>query len=136
RPAGRLQHLERTDDPLRIARPQARGHLRVAPLQHPMEGCRSDTLRFCAPVRTDLAWNGWDGRQALQQGLEVKPGPADENRQPPLRLRLRQGALGIAHVTPGRISLARRHEAVKCMRYPRLLIRSRPRSQDAQLAVD
>ena len=75
-------------------------------------------------------------RKPLGQRLEVEPGAADQDRHAPGGAHLAQGRLDIREPAPDRIVLRRIDMAIEPVRHARLLLRRRPRRDDAQVAID
>ncbi len=92
--------LQRTQNALRVARLDPRGHHRIARRKLGME-C-GDRHRFGAgaPFRPHRLRHARHLRNPLRQCLEIKPRPADEDRQALRRARLRQGRRRILEITP------------------------------------
>ena len=72
----------------------------------------------------------------LQQRLEIQPRPARENRQPALRPQRRQRPPCIGDPVPGRIVHGRIDMAEQRVRNLLLLLRRRPRGDDAQIRIN
>ena len=75
-------------------------------------------------------------REPFEQRLEIKPGAADDDGTSPLLASLYDGNVSIACEAARGIGVAGRHEAVESMRNAGLLLRRRPRRENAQLAID
>ena len=109
-------------------------------------GSRADELRVQrgrpfalhpgAHRRPDFLRDRRHRRQPLRQRLEIQPGAADQDRYAPGGASLIQGRRDIREPAPDRIVLRRVHMAIEPVRHPRLLLRRRPRRDDAQVAID
>ena len=136
RDAGRVDHLERAHDALRIGGAEARRHGRIARGKLVMQGVAAKLIGSLPPIGSDLGGNVRDRRQPLGQRLEIEAGAADQDRQPPLPLRFGDRAADIAKPAADGIGLRRRHGAVEAMGHARLVGLARPRREQAKLAID
>ena len=136
RAAGRLDHLQRAGDAGAVARLQPFAHHRIAPRKLGMQGLDAVALEPRAHRLADFGGHRRHVGKPAQQRLEVEAGAADEDRQLVPRARLGQRRRRV--LEPGADRTVHRGVAmaVQPVRNARLVVRRRPRGNDAQVAID
>ena len=136
RAAGRLDHLQRTGDAGAVARLQPFAHHRITPRKLAVQGLDSVAHEPRAHGLADVRGHGRHVGKPAQQRLEVEAGAADEDRQPVQRASLDK--CGSRILEPGADGTVHRGVAmaVQPVRNARLVVRRRPRGNDAQIAIN
>ena len=113
----------------------ARSRDRARELGVQRRACRAPSL--AAPhALAHRVGHGRDVRQPVGQRPEIEPGAADEDRQRAVGRVAASTGRGIAALAADRVVHRPVDMAEEPMRRLRLLVRRRPRGQDAQVAVD
>ena len=103
--AGREVDLERPDDPLLVARHDARARRRIHAREQAMQTFGAPAGgEAVEPIPQRLVGAG-TGKQAPHERPVVEPGAADQNREPPAPVHVADGGGRIARVLRGGIDL-------------------------------
>jgi hypothetical protein len=100
-----------------------------------VQGGRTLALQSAPDFSTNVGRDRGHGSEARRQGLEIKAGAADENRDAALTGSAVESFFGVAAPAPDGIVLGCIHVPVKTMHDPRLLFGCRARGDDAQIAI-
>src|SRR5581483_5368907 len=122
-------------DALRVAPPELRRHGGVARAKLLMKRRRAELFGSLAPMRAHFRRNVRNGRESLEQRLEIESGATDQDRYPTLFSRFRDRGFRAFEPTADGEGFACRYDAVQAMRSDRLVSFARPRRENAELAV-
>jgi len=123
-------------NPLRVARLDARGGVRVDLRELSMQGGPATFGGFGSNSGTQGRIGCGHRRKATQQGAEIQPGAADQNRQSAAREDIGKGGASIAGEICRRIGLPGFTQVHKVMPDTRLLLRIWLGRADIQPTID
>ena len=131
-PSGRNDDLERPGNAHRVRRVQSICGLRVQ-FKQPLT-ILLDTCFANLPANGLVDWR--NGRDAVEQGPQIKAGPANENREPASRMNI--GNLSTRHLRPvgGGAGPRSVQHTVQPVLGTRQLVRTGGRAQDWEVAID
>ncbi len=134
RTAGRLQHLEGTEDALAVLRMQTLRHLRI-PLPQLVMQCAAGQRQGAKP-RADFRRDGRNGGDPLPETPDIEAGAAHQNDRPSLLRRPREHRLEPFQPQAGGTLLVGFEDAVELMLRPLPLKSVRLGGKQRQMAVE